>query len=64
MQEIGGRTYLTLDESSKYLGVSRTQIFRLLRAGRLATYMVGRKRLVPLAVLDEFIEQNTTVVSR
>ena len=52
---------LTVPESAKLLNVSRVTVFKLLRAGRLASLKIGAKRMIPRQELDRFIERETTM---
>ena len=53
------RTYATIllkaSEAAERLGVSASTIFRLVRAGRLRSVLVGKQRRIPLIALDEFV---------
>lgn len=59
-----GATHVRIEEAARILGVSRTQMFRLLKNGEIASYRVGRHRLVPRAACAEFIEKNTVPATR
>jgi excisionase family DNA binding protein len=37
------------------LGIGRTAVYELIKDGKLRTVTIGRRRLVPLAAMDEFI---------
>jgi excisionase family DNA binding protein len=37
------------------LGIGRTAIYELIKNGKLKTVMLGRRRLVPLESIEEFI---------
>ncbi len=37
------------------LGISRTAIYELIDGGKLKTVKIGRRRLVPLEAIEEFI---------
>jgi excisionase family DNA binding protein len=52
-------TLLTIDEAASMLRVGRTTIFRLVAEGELMSIKVGRRRLVPTASLDDFVERAT-----
>lgn len=38
------------------LGVGRTMVFQLIRAGELESFTVGRKRLIPVAAIHRFVQ--------
>ena len=48
---------LSVEQSARYLGVGRTQVFVLLREGRLRSVKVGRRRLIPRSELDRYITE-------
>lgn len=37
------------------LGISRTAIYELIECGKLKTVKIGRRRLVPIEAIEEFI---------
>lgn len=49
---------LRVEQAAEYIGVSRMQVFRLLRAGELGSFRVGRRRIIRRADCDEYIERN------
>ena len=52
-----GPLLLSVDDVCALTGLGRTSIYGELRAGRLASVKVGRRRLVPRAALDAWIEE-------
>lgn len=44
-------------QAAKALGVGRDSAYQLVREGRLRAVRVGRRLLVPVAELDEFIRR-------
>ena len=50
-----GRLVVDVIEAARRLGVSRSTVFALISAGRLRTIKVGRRRLIPVAALVEFV---------
>jgi excisionase family DNA binding protein len=44
-----------VDEAAEALRISRSVIYELIRSGRLRTVKVGRRRLVPVQALDEYV---------
>ncbi|MCL2090337.1 MAG: helix-turn-helix domain-containing protein [Micrococcales bacterium] len=44
-----------VNEAAQSLRISRDKIYELIRSGRLRTVKVGRRRLVPVAALDEWM---------
>ncbi len=49
------------EELIPVLGLSRTTIYRLLKANRLPSVAIGHRILVPKKALDEFLETNTKI---
>ncbi|WP_432571179.1 excisionase family DNA-binding protein [Kineococcus sp. SYSU DK005] len=41
--------------AAKYLGISRTGLFELLKAGELPSVKIGRLRRIPASALDDYI---------
>ncbi|RIK08052.1 MAG: transcriptional regulator [Acidobacteria bacterium] len=44
-----------VDEAARRLGLGRTKLYDLIGSGALRTVTVGRRRLVPVAALDELV---------
>ena len=44
-----------VDEAAIALSLSRSVLYELIRSGRLRTVKAGRRRLVPVAALDEYV---------
>lgn len=44
-----------VDEAATALRLSRSQLYELIRSGRLRTVKCGRRRLVPVSALDEYV---------
>lgn len=47
---------LSVNEASTSLRLSRSVIYELIRSGRLRTVKQGRRRLVPVAALLEYVD--------
>lgn len=45
-----------VEEAAEALRLSRSQIYELIRSGRLRTVKEGRRRLVPVTALTEYVE--------
>lgn len=45
----------TVDEAAEALRLSRSVIYELIRSGRLHTVKQGRRRLVPVHALEEYV---------
>ncbi len=48
---------LTVDQAVEATGFSRTAIYRAMSAGQLRTFNIGRRRMVSVQALHEFIEK-------
>jgi len=48
---------LTVEEARKELRVSRSSIYAAIKSGELKSIKLGRRLLIPRAVLDALIEQ-------
>lgn len=51
----GDRLLVSVPEAAKALGVSRTVLYDLISSGDLTTVRIGRRRLVPVATLMDFV---------
>ena len=45
-----------VDEAADALRLSRSVVYELIRSGQLRTVKVGRRRLVPVPALAEFVD--------
>lgn len=54
---------LNVDEAAERLRVSRWTIYNLIRSNELRTVKVGRRRLVPVAALVEYLDLLTEVAA-
>ena len=55
----GESLLLTVDDTAQQLSISRTTVFRLLRAGDLDSQTIDTQRLIPRQALDRFIQERT-----
>jgi len=46
---------LNVDEAAEALRLSRSLLYELIRSGRLRTVKAGRRRLVPVSALGEYV---------
>lgn len=51
-----GPLLVSINEAAEMLGVSRRLTISLLDSGQLRSLKLGRRRMVPVAALHEFIE--------
>jgi excisionase family DNA binding protein len=58
------RTLYSIQEARTLLGgISRNTIYQLLRTGQLASVVIGCRRFISRAAIDELIAKSTTTVS-
>jgi excisionase family DNA binding protein len=57
------RKALSVEMAAEMLGISRSMGFKLIRHGELRSIKAGTRTLVPVAAVDEFIEQNSRIHS-
>ncbi|MFY1652481.1 excisionase family DNA-binding protein [Solwaraspora sp. WMMB762] len=48
---------LRVEEAARELGIGRSLVYDLIRSGRLRSFKVGSRRLIPAAAIDEAIDQ-------
>ncbi|MCH8616353.1 helix-turn-helix domain-containing protein [Sphingomonas sp. SM33] len=49
----------SVHEAAHALGVGRTTIYALIQNGRLATFKIGRRTLIPVESLKAFVGRQT-----
>lgn len=54
---------LSLDEAAEYIGISRSAMYDHALKGNLQTFKVGRRRLVRLEALDDWMRQQETATT-
>lgn len=52
------KTY-TISEAAQVIGISRSLAFRLAKEGKLPSIKLATKRLIPIAVLERWLEEST-----
>ena len=50
---------LSVDEAASALGIGRSRLYDELTNGRLRSFKVGRRRLIPAGVIGEYISVQT-----
>lgn len=48
---------LSLAEARRRLGIGRTTLYRQMKEGKLAYVKIGRRRLISVKAIEQFIEQ-------
>jgi excisionase family DNA binding protein len=51
------RVLLTPEEAAQALGISRSKLYELLRAGTLESVRIDRLRRIPIQALHEFVQR-------
>jgi len=54
---------LTVDEAAERLRVSRWTLYNLIRSNQLRTVKIGRRRLIPVAALADYLAELTEVAA-
>ena len=58
--EVPLRILYRVEEAVVLLGLSRSQLYELIRSGRLRTVTEGRVRLIPAAAIDAYVSLLTS----
>ena len=58
--EVPRRVLYRVEEAVVLLGLSRSQLYELIRSGRLQTVTEGRARLIPAAAIEAYVSLLTT----
>lgn len=45
------------EEAAEALGIARTRVYQLLRAGELGSVKIGKVRRIPVAALQAYVER-------
>jgi excisionase family DNA binding protein len=56
MPAASDRLLVTIADAAALLSLSRRQVYRLIGERRLPSVCVGRRRLIPVAALEEFVQ--------
>ena len=51
---------LRVEEAASKLGIARTMMYQLVRTGEVESVRVGRLRRIPVACLEEYVEDLRT----
>jgi len=51
------RLLYDIEEVATMVGLGRTRLYEEIRSGRLRSVKVGRRRLVPLAAVERWVDQ-------
>jgi excisionase family DNA binding protein len=60
MQELTVR----VEEAARRLDIGRTQVFGLIRSGELQSIQVGRRRLIPVKALEDWLANQMANATR
>ena len=53
------RLAYSVDEAARASGLGRTTLYGLIRSGRLASHLIGRRRIIPVHSLRALINGHT-----
>ena len=56
--------YFTMNDTAKYLGISRITLHRLVKAGEIKSYKVGGLRLFDLVEVDKWIHSKEEKIKK
>lgn len=56
--DVAGRATITVSEAAELIGVGRSAAYEAVRRGQLPTRRVGRKLLVPVPALLDWLSRN------
>ena len=51
------------EEAARMLQISRTEIFRMIGSGEIASILIGRRRRIPVAALNEYVATRIAAAS-
>ncbi len=54
---VGHEVLLTVEEAARRLRIGRTMAFSLLSTGELQSVRIGRRRLIPVEALRDFVRR-------
>jgi excisionase family DNA binding protein len=60
---VGPRLVLTVEEAAERLGIGRTLMYALVKAGVVESICIGRLRRIPVDALEEYVEQLRSALS-
>ncbi len=60
-QELVAEGLQRISESAKFLGISRSLVYRLINSGVLPTVRIGRSRRIPIRAVRELAAANVVV---
>lgn len=55
------KTY-TIDEAAQVIGISRSLAYRLAKEGKLPVIQLATKRVIPIAALDRWLEEQVHII--
>ena len=55
-QQVNGRETATVIEAARRLGIGRNQAYEAVRRGEIPVIRIGKRLLVPVAVLDRMLK--------
>lgn len=58
--EVGASATMSVDAAARYLGISRSHAYDLIRAGKIPHLKLGRRIIIPRRELDAMITRGVT----
>jgi excisionase family DNA binding protein len=58
--EVGASATMSVDAAARYLGISRSHAYDLIRAGKIPHLKLGRRIIIPRRELDAIITRSVT----
>lgn len=59
-----GKLAISINELSEFLGIGRTLCYRLSRQDGFPVVKIGKRRIIPLSQLEEWLRSNTWRVQK
>jgi excisionase family DNA binding protein len=56
-KELMDKLLLTHEETAEVLGICRSKVYELLRAGAIESVRIGASRRIPVAAVTEYVER-------
>ena len=60
----GERRTLTIKETAASLGISDWMVYEMVKRGEIKTIRIGKRILIPISALDQFVAENRSPNNR
>jgi excisionase family DNA binding protein len=54
---MNNKLLLSVEEAADALSLGRSKLFELIASGELESFTIGRRRVIPLQALSDFVER-------